>query len=153
MREMQSRIILHTTVLPLVALTILTVAVTILCRQVIAEASALDVAVPKVQLLLVTVVCLTSTMAGAILYIAFRFSNRVAGPSYRLIQSLKRARTGDADFRVKLRDGDFLTEVADELNLMLKSMAESSAPQANDPPGETGEPAARQPAGTAGSVD
>ena len=126
LKDMQGRLMLQTTVLPLGALAALTIAVTVLCRRVLAEAAEFEIAMPHVELLLITVLCLTSAMAGAILYVAFRFSHRVAGPSYRIIQSLKQAQTGDLAARTKLRDGDFLTEVADQLNETLATLQQQA---------------------------
>ena len=48
-----------------------------------------------------------------------RFSHRVAGPAHRLAKSLERARNGDLSLRVTLREGDYLGEVAVELNQLL----------------------------------
>jgi nitrogen fixation/metabolism regulation signal transduction histidine kinase len=50
---------------------------------------------------------------------ALRFSNRIAGPSYRLIKSMQQVCSGDVSFRVKLRKGDLLGEVADAFNELL----------------------------------
>ena len=50
---------------------------------------------------------------------ALRFSHRIAGPIYRITKSLQQVRSGDIGFRVHLRQGDHLTEIAAELNLLL----------------------------------
>ena len=46
-------------------------------------------------------------------------AQRVAGPEYRLIQSLRRLRAGDASFRIHLRRGDLLHGLAEECNALL----------------------------------
>jgi methyl-accepting chemotaxis protein len=49
-------------------------------------------------------------------------SHRIAGPAYRLCQSIKRLRTGDYDFAVVLRKKDHLKNVADNLNELIVSL-------------------------------
>ena len=122
MRDMQSRLIRETSLIPLVGLTVLAVTVTELGRRVIGEASAALVELPHLDNLLIAVAVMTSLVVGAVLYVAFRFTHRVAGPSYRLIESLKRVQRGDVDFQIRLRNGDFLTEVADEFNKTLEAL-------------------------------
>lgn len=48
-----------------------------------------------------------------------RLAHRVAGPEHRLCLALRRIRSGDLDFRVQLRSGDLLTELAAECNALL----------------------------------
>jgi hypothetical protein len=122
MRDMQARLIRETSLIPLVGLTVLAVTVTELGRRVIGEASAALVELPHLDMLLIAVAVMTSFIVGAVLYVAFRFTHRVAGPSYRLIESLKRVQRGDVDFQIRLRKGDFLTEVADEFNKTLEAL-------------------------------
>jgi methyl-accepting chemotaxis protein len=50
---------------------------------------------------------------------AYRLVTRLVGPSYRLIDAMKRVRTGDIGFRVHLRRGDMLLDVANEFNQLL----------------------------------
>jgi hypothetical protein len=50
---------------------------------------------------------------------AARVAHRVAGPEYRLVQAIRRMRSGDLSFRIKLRKGDMLTALADECNGLL----------------------------------
>lgn len=55
---------------------------------------------------------------------AFRHSHQVAGPAYRIVKSLEQLREGDLTVRVKLRPGDELIEIADELNRVLDWLRE-----------------------------
>lgn len=146
MRDMQSRMIRETTLIPLVALTVFAVTVTEIGRRVIAEAAEALVELPNLDFLLIAVMLMTTLMVGSILYVAFRFTHRVAGPSYRLIESLKRMQQGDVDFQIRLRKGDFLTEVADQFNATLTALQQRQSAAANRAPesrdGETSEPAA-----------
>lgn len=50
---------------------------------------------------------------------AARVAQRVAGPEYRLRQALQRIRSGDLAFRVTLRQGDLLGDLAGECNQLL----------------------------------
>ena len=56
----------------------------------------------------------------AIVFIyAYRLLSRLMGPSFRLIDAMQRVRTGDIGFRVHLRKGDMLMDVANEFNRLL----------------------------------
>ena len=48
-----------------------------------------------------------------------------AGPSYRLIQACRQLRSGDRSFRVNLRKGDHLIEVAEAFNDTLDWLVET----------------------------
>ena len=60
---------------------------------------------------------------------AARLIERVTGPERRLCQALRRIRAGDLGFRITLRRGDLLHEVARECNELLDWL------NANPPPG------------------
>ena len=49
-----------------------------------------------------------------------RFSNRVAGPVYRISNSMRSLVNGDDVPLVKLRKGDFCTQLADDFNRVLE---------------------------------
>lgn len=51
-------------------------------------------------------------------------SHRVAGAAYRIENSIKRALTGDYQFTVILRDGDYLVNVARSMNEFLLNLVE-----------------------------
>jgi HAMP domain-containing protein len=65
-----------------------------------------------------TVVFLVAVLAVVVVQ-SMRASQRVAGPEYRLVQSLRRIRAGDLSFRVHLRRGDLLGGLAEECNALL----------------------------------
>ena len=44
------------------------------------------------------------------------------GPAYRIAQSLRRIREGDTRFQVRLRDGDELQSILDELNPLIEEL-------------------------------
>jgi methyl-accepting chemotaxis protein len=53
---------------------------------------------------------------------AMRVSHRVEGAAYRLIKAIDRIGGGDLNFTVSLRKGDYLQEVAAELNRMMERL-------------------------------
>lgn len=50
------------------------------------------------------------------------FLHRVAGPVYRFRQTLLKINKGEMPGSIKLREGDFFTETADEINVLLKRL-------------------------------
>ncbi|MBI4615473.1 MAG: hypothetical protein HY720_17780 [Planctomycetes bacterium] len=50
-------------------------------------------------------------------------SHRMAGPSYRINNSIRRALDDDYSFQIHLRENDFLHEVAENMNLLLQKLA------------------------------
>jgi methyl-accepting chemotaxis protein len=64
---------------------------------------------------------------------AVRYSNRVIGPAMRIKRTLLQIRAGDLGTPIKLRKGDALTDVADELNRLMEHLRRSTpaAPSAS----------------------
>lgn len=52
------------------------------------------------------------------------FLHRIAGPVYRFRRVLHRIAEGEIPDEVKLREGDFFTETADDLNRVLRMLRE-----------------------------
>ncbi len=50
-------------------------------------------------------------------------SHRMAGPAYRINNSIRRALDGDYQFQIVLRKNDFLHDVADNMNILLQQLA------------------------------
>jgi hypothetical protein len=67
---------------------------------------------------------------------AMRFSHRVAGPIHRFRQTIQAITAGEPITRVKLRNGDDLHEVADDINEMLDVLEERGVITINRPPGK-----------------
>jgi hypothetical protein len=64
--------------------------------------------------------CVFLLAATAVVVVqTLRVSRRVSAPELRLIQSLRRIRSGDLAFRVHLRRGDLLTDLASECNALI----------------------------------
>jgi hypothetical protein len=68
---------------------------------------------------------------------AMRLTHRVAGPIYRFRQTILSITSGEPVRRIKLRDGDHLNEVADDINEMLDALEERGAITIDRAPGKT----------------
>jgi nitrogen fixation/metabolism regulation signal transduction histidine kinase len=66
-------------------------------------------------------------LCGAILYDVVLFTHRVVGPLYRFRQIIKAVTSGDEVALIHLRKRDYLVEMKDEINEMLKTLEESGA--------------------------
>jgi hypothetical protein len=76
---------------------------------------------------------------------AIKFAHRVVGPIYRFRKTLQAVAAGEAVQPVKLRQGDFLTEMRDDLNQLLEALQRKGVPVLK--PAEPGsQDAHRQPA-------
>ena len=58
---------------------------------------------------------------------SLRTSHKIAGASYRIAETLKAVREGDASARAKLRQGDYQMELADDINAFLEWVESSRA--------------------------
>ena len=140
-RPAQQRIIAAVVLVPTAALAATSVVVAWFCRNLVMEALAADVVLPSLTPLLVAVLGFCLIGCFVIAYRGLRFSHHVAGPAYRICKSLERLRAGDIDFQVRLREGDYLGEIAEELNRYLEHLRTQrvTAVEATDttpPPGE-----------------
>jgi methyl-accepting chemotaxis protein len=59
---------------------------------------------------------------------AIRFSHRLVGPIARFRKSIQELARGEAVRPIKLRDGDYLTELRDEFNQMLEHLQRQGVP-------------------------
>lgn len=116
---LQKRIIVAVSLIPTVGLALATLIVAVFCRRLLGEALEQDVDLPSLLPLFVSILGFTLAAGAVVVFQAMRFSQRIAGPAYRLIKSMERIRSGDISFRVNLRRGDHLTEVAAEMNNLL----------------------------------
>ena len=116
----QRRIVYAFSLVPTLGLTLCCVIVAIFARKVLGEAVRADAELPSLVPLFLSLLGFVVVSAIVVLVQALRFSHRVAGPTYRLCKSLQRIRTGDVSFRVHLRAGDHLEEIAVEVNHLLE---------------------------------
>ncbi len=122
---MQRRIINAITLVPMGGLAISTLIVAVFCRRLLSEALAADAELPSLTPLFAAVLIFFVICSLVMGVQGLRFSHRIAGPTYRLCQSMERIRSGDIAFRVTLRKGDYLTEAAAEFNKMLDWLNEN----------------------------
>ena len=61
-----------------------------------------------------------------------RFSNRIAGPIWRLRQTLRDVNNGQVVSPIKLRKDDFCHEVIDEVNRIVENSNKHSLPEISD---------------------
>lgn len=61
------------------------------------------------------------------IYDAIKLSHRVVGPLYRVRKTIQAITDGEEMTLVKLRDGDLLQELKDDLNVMLKTLEQRGA--------------------------
>lgn len=127
---MQGRIVFRMAAVPAAVLAGIAVFTGIYCADVLGEARALDEELPDLMPLIWLVMAFELVAAGLLVMHALRLSHTIAGPAYRIAKSLQRIRSGDFAFRVQLRKGDHLTELRDEMNLLLDWL------QQNPPHGE-----------------
>lgn len=126
--SMQRRIILAVALLPTIGLTAAAVIVAVFCRRLLGEASQAEAELPSLVPLFLSVLGFVVVCGVVVVHQALRFSHKIAGPVYRITRSMERIREGDIGFRVHLRRGDYLTEIAEELNLLLDWLNENPPP-------------------------
>src|SRR5262245_2921634 len=63
-----------------------------------------------------------------LLYDAMRFSHRLVGPLVRFRQTMEAIANGEAVRPIKLREGDYVTELRDEFNRMLETLQKKGVP-------------------------
>lgn len=124
-KPFQSKLVMNIALFPAVALGIIAVVTGIWCSNALEQAIAADRDMPNLMPLVYTVISFEVLAAVFLLLNSLRVSHRVAGPAYRIRKSLERIRQGDVAFAVKLRTDDHLTDVAEELNLVLDWLNEN----------------------------
>lgn len=146
-KPVQRRLVLGIMIVPIYVLVGATLAVAILTGKVLDEASSADETLPTLGPLFISLFLFIVAAGAVVIVQALRYSHKIAGPMHRLVKSMDRIRQGDLSFQVKLRQGDELTEIADELNrvigwlrqhppqgvkLILEPASEETAPQGDE---------------------
>ena len=104
---------------PLACLLLAVVALVLYCSSLLHDAAVgRPVVIGDAPLSLFVVGFLVASAAVVVVQ-SLRVAARVAGPEYRLCQTLQRIRRGEVGFRVRLRSGDLLTGLAAECNELL----------------------------------
>ncbi|MAE77676.1 MAG: hypothetical protein CMJ85_12510 [Planctomycetes bacterium] len=118
-KPVQRRIVVGITLIPVLILIAATLAVAVLTGRVLDEASTAEENLPTLGYLFMALFVFIIAAGGVVVLQAVRYSHKIAGPMYRLVKSIESVREGDLSFRVTLRDGDELTDIADEFNLLM----------------------------------
>jgi hypothetical protein len=116
---LQRRIIFGVAMMPTLGLVACAFLVAMFCRDLLGEAAMHEVELPSLVPLFLALLGFMLGAGAVFVFQALRFSHRIAGPAYRLVQSIRRIQGGDISFRVHLRRGDHLTDVAAEFNRLL----------------------------------
>jgi hypothetical protein len=119
----QHRIILGFCVAPLLSLIVACLLVGVFSRRVAQEAMLAEAELPSLRWLFLSLCAFVVVAAGVTLYQAVKHSHRIAGPLYRMRQDLGEVASGNRQKRIKLREGDYLTELADDINRTLDAVA------------------------------
>jgi len=106
-------------VVPLIVLAVAVVGLTLFCRAMLCGAADGQPIGSGELSLYVAAGCFLLAAGAVVVIQSVRVAQRVAGPEHRLILSLQRIRTGDLSFRVHLRKGDLLGDLAAECNTLL----------------------------------
>ncbi|GEM_PF-2922946 len=123
-KKTQTRMVVTITFLPILGLVAATLAVGFLTGKVLDEARQAEVALPTLSPLFIALFSFILAAGVVVVIQALRYSHKIAGPTFRLVRSLKSIRNGDLSFRVKLRKGDELTEIAEEVNRLMDWLAD-----------------------------
>lgn len=73
------------------------------------------------------------TVSGLFIWDAIKYAHRVVGPLYRFRRTVQAITAGEAVDLVRLRKGDFLLELQDEFNEMMKVLEQRGALVVKDP--------------------
>lgn len=106
--------------LPMAMLAVAVVVITWFCRDMLLGAVVGEATVAAELPLYVAAGCFLLAAGAVVVLQSVQVAERVAGPEYRLVQSLRRIRGGDLSFRVHLRKGDLLGGLAQECNELLE---------------------------------
>ena len=73
------------------------------------------------------IVCLL-VLVPVMAWDTIRFSHRIVGPLVRIRKTLQEMAAGELVRPIKLRDGDYLTELRDDFNKMLEALQKRGVP-------------------------
>ncbi len=105
--------------LPLLLLLLAVVALTLVCGELLDRAVAGQPAALGAGTIYLVAGTFLFACAVVVVVQSLRVAARVSGPEHRLRLAMQRIRSGDVGFRVNLRRGDLLGELAHECNALL----------------------------------
>lgn len=124
-KPLQGKMILGMALTPSLALAAIAVLTAVWCTRTMENAALEEAELPNLTPVFYVVVAFELVAAVYLMVNSLKISHRVAGPAYRICKSLERIRSGDIAFTVNLRKGDHLTEIRDQLNLLLDWLNEN----------------------------
>ena len=139
-KRYQNRIVFAISWPPALCLALTSVAVGVFCWNLSVEALETDVELPSLVPLFMTTIGFLVLAAGFQFFSALKFSHSLAGPTVNIARILKNIRSGDLSARVQLRQGDFVQDVADEINGLLDWLEDHPPSGIADGVAETSEP-------------
>lgn len=117
---LQRRLIQDVSKVPIMALIIGALVVSVNFWLVSRMAQASEVELPGLYGLVVSLTGLVFIISCCfILHSALRISNCIAGPLYRLRKAMEQVLSGDTDYTLQIREGDYLEEVMDIFNRLV----------------------------------
>ena len=122
---LQNRFIMALSVAPAIGLSLAMIAVCYFSYLLYREATVLDMRLEGLMPLFLSVSAFVLVSTVFLVSNSVKISHLVAGPAFRLCQSIKQIRGGNIGFKIALRKGDFLTEIRDELNLLFDTLNEN----------------------------
>lgn len=125
-KHAQARMIRRLCLLPMIVLAVMGLVVILSVVGLLIEVQASHVVLSFLPLVAWSVALFVAASAGCMFLTSFEFSYRVAGPTYRILKSLEEFQHYGGDFKIQLRAGDELQDLAAKLNeVMHKPQAEA----------------------------
>ena len=118
----QLRMLKRLLLVPMTGFAVMGLLVIIAIVCLLMEVQSSDVFLTTLPLVIWSVALFIGGSVGFLFMSAFRFSYRVAGPTYRMLKSLEEFQDNGGEFNVKLRDGDELQDLAKKLNEVMRDL-------------------------------
>ena len=115
-RPTQMRMLKRLLLVPMTGFGVMGLLVIIAIVCLLVEVQSGEVTLETLPLEIWSVALFVGGSSGFLFMSAFRFSYRIAGPTYRILKSLEEFQDKGGEFHVRLRDGDELQELAQKLN-------------------------------------
>ncbi len=121
-KHAQARMIRRLCLLPTIGLAVMGLLVIVSVVGLLIEVQASHVVLSFLPLVVWSVALFVAGSAGCMFMTSFRFSYRVAGPTYRILKSLEEFQHHGGDFKIQLRAGDELQDLAAKLNEVIHKL-------------------------------
>ncbi len=118
----QIRMLKRLLIVPMTGFAVMGLLVIISIVCLLMEVQSGEVSLTTLPLVIWSVALFIGGSVGFLFMSAFRFSYRVAGPTYRMLKSLEEFQDNGGEFRIRLRDGDELQDLAAKLNEVMNDI-------------------------------